>query len=66
MSLSDPLGDMLTRIRNAQMRRRDVVSTPASTLRGRVLDVLQSEGFLRGYTEQKQDHGVAEFAIELK
>ena len=66
MSLSDPLGDMLTRIRNAQMRRRDVVSTPASNLRGRVLDVLQSEGFIRGYTEQKQDNGVSEFNIELK
>jgi len=66
MSLTDPLGDMLTRIRNAQMRRKDVVSTPASTLRGRVLDVLQSEGFIRGYTEQKHDNGAAEFAIELK
>jgi small subunit ribosomal protein S8 len=57
---------MLTRIRNAQMRRKDVVSTPASNLRGRVLDVLQSEGFIRGYTEQKLDNGVAEYAIELK
>ena len=66
MSLTDPLGDMLTRIRNAQMRRKDVVSTPASNLRGRVLDVLQSEGFIRGYTEQKLDNGVAEYAIELK
>ena len=66
MALTDPLGDMLTRIRNAQMRRKDVVSTPASTLRGRVLDVLMSEGFIRGYTEQKHDNGIAEFAIELK
>ena len=66
MSLSDPIGDMLTRIRNAQMRRKDVVLTPASNLRGRVLDVLQSEGFIRGYTEQKLDNGVAEYAIELK
>ena len=48
MSFSDPIGDMLTRIRNAQMRRKNSVSTPASTLRGRVLDVLQSEGFIRG------------------
>ena len=48
MSLSDPIGDMLTRIRNAQLRRRDVVTTPASTLRGRVLDVLKSEGYIRG------------------
>ena len=66
MSLSDPIGDMLTRIRNAQLRRRDVVQTPASTLRGRVLDVLKSEGFIRGYSESKMDNGVAQFDIELK
>ena len=66
MSLTDPIGDMLTRIRNAQMRRKDVVSTPASTLRGRVLDVLKSEGFIRGYAESKMDNGVAQFDIELK
>ena len=66
MSLTDPIGDMLTRIRNAQMRRKDVVSTPASTLRGRVLDVLKSEGFIRGYSESKMDNGVAQFDIELK
>ena len=53
MSFTDPIGDMLTRIRNAQMRRRDTVSTPASTLRGRVLDVLKSEGFIRGYTREQ-------------
>ncbi|HEV2518267.1 MAG TPA: 30S ribosomal protein S8 [Devosia sp.] len=66
MSLSDPIGDMLTRIRNAQLRRRDVVQTPASTLRGRVLDVLKSEGFIRGYSESRMDNGVAQFDIELK
>ena len=66
MALSDPIGDMLTRIRNAQMRRRDTVSTPASTLRGRVLEVLKSEGFIRGYTEGKADNGIAEYEIELK
>ena len=66
MALSDPIGDMLPRIRNAQMRRKDVVSTPASTLRGRVLDVLKSEGFIRGYSEHHADNGLAEFAIELK
>src|SRR6185312_15579015 len=55
MSLTDPIGDMLTRIRNAQMRRRDTVLTPASTMRGRVLDVLKSEGFIRGYSEQKTE-----------
>lgn len=66
MSFTDPIGDMLTRIRNAQMRRKNSVVTPASTLRGRVLDVLKSEGFIRGYTETKQDNGAAEFEIELK
>jgi small subunit ribosomal protein S8 len=66
MSLTDPIGDMLTRIRNAQLRRRDTVATPASTVRGRILDVLKSEGFIRGYTEGKADNGVAEFQIELK
>ena len=53
-------------IRNAQLRRRDNCMTPASTLRGRVLDVLKSEGFIRGYTESKAENGVAEFNIELK
>jgi small subunit ribosomal protein S8 len=48
------------------MRRRDTVSTPASTLRGRVLDVLKSEGFIRGYTEGTADNGSATFEIELK
>lgn len=66
MALSDPIGDMLTRIRNAQLRRRDSVLTPASTLRRRILDVLKSEGFIRGYTEQQADNGVPEFEIELK
>lgn len=66
MSVSDPVGDMLTRIRNAQMRSRDNVLTPASTLRGRVLDVLQSEGFIRGYSETKADNGASSFSIELK
>ena len=66
MSLSDPIGDMLTRIRNAQMRRKDVVSTPASTLRGRVLEVLKSEGFIRGFSESTMDNGVLQYDIELK
>ena len=66
MLMNDPIGDMLTRIRNAQMRRRDTVSTPASTLRGRVLDVLQSEGFIRGYSETRFENGVVEYEIELK
>ena len=65
MQMNDPLGDMLTRIRNAQMRKRPTVSTPASTLRGRVLDVLQSEGYIRGYSEVAMN-GKAEYQIELK
>ena len=66
MSVNDPIGDMLTRIRNAQLRRRDTVSTPASTLRGRVLEVLKSEGFIRGFTESQADNGANAFEIELK
>ena len=66
MSVSDPIGDMLTRIRNAQMRNKTSVSTPASNLRKSVLDVLQSEGFIRGYSETKFENGSAEFNIELK
>ncbi|WP_409432343.1 30S ribosomal protein S8 [Litorimonas sp. RW-G-Af-16] len=65
MSFSDPLGDMLTRIRNAIMRGRSTVLTPASTLRGRVLDVLAEEGFIRGYSETEID-GFKGFNVELK
>jgi len=64
--MTDPLGDMLTRIRNAQVRGRSKVSTPASKLRVRVLDVLQSEGFIRGYSETEFAAGKAEIEIELK
>jgi small subunit ribosomal protein S8 len=66
MTLSDPLGDMLTRIRNAQMRNRPKVSTPASKLRARVLDVLKEEGYIRGYAEIEYGGGKTEFEIELK
>ena len=65
MVLTDPLGDMLTRIRNAQMRNKSKVSTPASGLRQRVLDVLQAEGYIRGYSSIEQA-GYAELEIELK
>ena len=65
MLMNDPLGDMLTRIRNAQMRKRPTVATPASTLRARVLDVLQSEGYIRGYSEVAVN-GKSEYQIELK
>lgn len=66
MNISDPLGDMLTRIRNAQMRRKARVSTPGSTLRARVLDVLADEGYIRGYSTTEFGNGRTEFEIELK
>jgi small subunit ribosomal protein S8 len=66
MSINDPLGDMLARIRNAQMRHKVKVTTPASSLRAHVLDVLVEEGFIRGYTRTDYDGGRAEFDIELK
>jgi small subunit ribosomal protein S8 len=65
MTMSDPLGDMLTRIRNAQMRKKSKVTTPGSRLRERVLDVLQAEGYIRGYA-QVDENGKAELEIELK
>ncbi|MEM6627600.1 MAG: 30S ribosomal protein S8 [Pseudomonadota bacterium] len=65
MNLNDPLGDMLTRIRNAQMRGRPTVATPASKLRARVLEVLQAEGYIRGFTEVEKD-GHKNIEIELK
>lgn len=66
MAINDPLGDMLTRIRNAQIRRKSKVSTPGSTLRARVLDVLQAEGYIRGYSSTEFEGGKSEFEIELK
>ena len=66
MMMNDPLGDMLTRIRNAQMRGKSTVMTPASTLRARVLDVLLSEGYIRGYEKADTSNGQGEFTISLK
>ena len=66
MALSDPLGDMLTRIRNGAARRKSSVTTPASKLRARVLDVLQAEGYIRGYSQVDYDNGKSEITIELK
>jgi small subunit ribosomal protein S8 len=66
MATNDPLGDMLTRIRNAQMRKRGKVSTPGSSLRKNVLDVLESEGYIRGYSTTDYGNGRSEFEIELK
>lgn len=66
MSMNDPLGDMLTRIRNSLMRNKRTVNTPASELRRRVLDVLQTEGYIRGYAAVEHADGKREFEIELK
>jgi len=66
MSMNDPLGDMLTRIRNAQMRNKSTVRSPASKLRGWVLDVLTAEGYIRGYEKVTSDKGFDEYEISLK
>ena len=66
MSMNDPLGDMLTRIRNAQLRGKSTVSTPASKLRAWVLDVLASEGYIRGYEKKTTENGQGELVISLK
>jgi small subunit ribosomal protein S8 len=66
MAVNDPLGDMLTRIRNAQMRRKGKVQTPGSRLRANVLDVLAAEGYIRGYATTEYGNGRTEFEIELK
>lgn len=66
MTMSDPLGDMLTRIRNAQMRGKTMVTTPASKLRGWVLDVLADEGYIRGYARVEKEGDFPTFEIELK
>lgn len=65
MAMTDPLGDMLTRIRNAQMRGKSKIVSPASKLRSNVLEVLQREGYVRGYARVEQD-GFAVLEIELK
>ena len=66
MSFNDPLSDMVARIKNAAERKRSTVRTPASTLRRRVLDVLQDEGYIRGYALIEREGGHPEFEIELK
>ena len=66
MMMNVPLGDMLTRIRNAQMRGKSTVSTPASKLRAWVLEVLASEGYIRGSERTKTDNGQGELVISLK
>ena len=66
MSVNDPLGDMLTRIRNAIGRKKNRVSSPASRLRTRVLDVMKAEGYIRDYSQVDYDNGKSELEIELK
>lgn len=65
MSMNDPLGDLLTRIRNAQMRSKSKVSSPNSRLRESVLEVLKTEGYIRGYAVVEKD-GRSELEVELK
>ena len=64
--MTDPIADMLTRIRNSQMRGKSVVSTPASKLRVRVLEVLADEGYIRGFEETKGEDGHPAIEISLK
>ncbi|MBP0483492.1 30S ribosomal protein S8 [Sagittula salina] len=64
--MNDPIGDMLTRIRNAQARGKSTTSTPASKLRGWVLDVLADEGYIRGYESTTDERGHPAFEISLK
>ncbi len=66
MAMTDPIGDMITRIRNAQQRAKSKVSTPASKLRERVLEVLKTEGYIRGYATVAHSDGRSEIEIELK
>src|SRR6202789_2114133 len=66
MAITDPIGDLLTRIRNGQLRGLAKIKSPNSRLRVRVLDVLQSEGFIRGYAEMEFKSGGRELEIELK
>ncbi|TNE63341.1 MAG: 30S ribosomal protein S8 [Alphaproteobacteria bacterium] len=66
MSMTDPIGDMLTRIRNGLQARKTVVSTPASKTRERILDVLSREGYIRGYSRVDLDNNKSEITIELK
>ncbi len=66
MAISDPIGDMLTRIRNAQLRRKSTVRVPASKLRERVLEVLKSEGYIRAYERHELEDNKAEIEVSLK
>src|ERR1700728_4376961 len=66
MTMTDPLGDLLTRIRNGQRAHKPAIQSPASKIRANVLEVLQREGYIRGYSREEVRPGVAELKIELK
>ena len=66
MSYTDPLGDLLTRIRNGQSARLKVVKSPTSTLRNNVLEVLKRQGYIRDYTLEKGTNGQQQVTVELK
>ena len=66
MSTHDPISDLITRIRNAQMRNKSKVSTPGSRMRANVLEVLKSEGYIRGFATMEHAGGRSEIEIELK
>ena len=66
MAITDPIGDLLSRIRNGQLRGLAKIKSPNSRLRARLLDVLQTEGFIRGYAEVEFKTGMRELEIELK
>ena len=66
MSMSDPLGDMITRIRNGQAAHKNTVSSPASRLRSNVLEVLKREGYIRDYSSVEIRNGITELKIDLK
>ena len=66
MAMSDPLGDMLTRIRNGQMASKSAIKAPASKLRANVLEVLRREGYIRGFEQVDLGGGKSELSIELK
>jgi len=66
MSINDPIGDLITRIRNAHMRHHSTMGVPASKLRGWVLDVLETEGYIRGYSSVEKEGEKPVFEVELK
>jgi len=66
MAINDPIGDLLARIRNGQLRGLAKIATPASKLRARLLDVLKNEGFIRGYAEIEMKGKPRQFEVELK